>query len=533
MLGMQRTIPRNKRQAQRERQQEYNRELTMQVTSKQQQKLKEMAQKHADKYSSQFGLVNQIASAPDSGFSTSPRYAKPSRPEYPAAASGFGGGGLARTRIVPRDERQEMAGATRLNDRIIMGLEDRFRQVSKAFLAADVDRSGSLEVGELRRLCTMYNLPTDKVEAAFSLSDMDRNGKIEYQEFVQKLVRPDYPINTNAPMPGMGSQMPYGGDGGGDGGRRGGNTLGSSTLYKNTTTSMWQGPGTTNEDVRTKRTLQSEYQQELGRQVEERKARERKAKQLEMEDERRAQKQANQHNPWGRGGAGAPLTDERGHMITDLRDVHEVGNLGGLSPKFDRLHGGSNMDGGGNMSSLGTNYQRVPSYGSPSRLTRNGLVRQDGGGHGGHGGGGHGGGGSSMLPPTLTGNGRFRMSNAPPEKQMEYTARATKQEALKSVLSVQIEEKKQRQKLDKQRRMEMERREEERVRRELAEMTLQYQLEHKEKQKKEADLAEANRLQAEQAKAQAEAARKSSAAVLDMPPLTRVRKEIEPSLEAK
>ena len=62
MLGMQRTIPRNKRQAQRERQQEYNRELTMQVTSKQQQKLKEMAQKHADKYSSQFGLVNQLKS---------------------------------------------------------------------------------------------------------------------------------------------------------------------------------------------------------------------------------------------------------------------------------------------------------------------------------------------------------------------------------------------------------------------------------------------------------------------------------------
>ena len=166
------------RQDTRQRQSDYQKELDKQVNTKQQQKVQEMARKHAEKYSQQFGLVNKIAAAPDSGFSVSPRYNQqpPPRPEYDYSnnrnnATGFGGnGGLARTR--PNNtstnnnvgQRNRVTTGQELNDRLTMDLESRFTQISKAFLAADVDRSGSLEVGELRRLCQMYNLPTERVE---------------------------------------------------------------------------------------------------------------------------------------------------------------------------------------------------------------------------------------------------------------------------------------------------------------------------------------------------------------------------------
>ena len=61
----------------------------------------------------------------------------------------------------------------------------------------------------------------------------------------------------------------------------------------------------------------------------------------------------------------------------------------------------------------------------------------------------------------------------------------SKQDLLKSALSVQIEEKRIRTALDKQRRVEMERKEEERVKREQAEIKLQYQMEHRAQMKKE------------------------------------------------
>ena len=72
-------------------------------------------------------------------------------------------------------------------------LEERFRYVRQAFLAADVDRSGYLEAGELRRLCAMYNLPGGRVEEVLALCDPNRDGKITLYEFSRNLSRPDYP----------------------------------------------------------------------------------------------------------------------------------------------------------------------------------------------------------------------------------------------------------------------------------------------------------------------------------------------------
>jgi hypothetical protein len=347
-MFLNRTKPPNRRQEQRQRQQAYQKDLDAQVSNKNQTRLEEMARKHAEKYSTQFGLVNQIAAAPDSGFSVSPRYnQQPSRPEYPntigannngnGGTNAFIGGGLARTRVGLGNNNNnnnnniDIRGGQSLNDQLAMDLESRFGQISKAFLAADVDRSGSLEVGELRRLCRMYNLPTNKVESAFALSDLDHNGKIQYSEFVSKLVRKDYPGNTRAPMPGMGRtggsgyvpstnyQAPVNNQQPSDQ-----QHLKNSTRYRNSLGAMWQGPGTSNTEVQTKRALQNQYQQELAKQVYERKQRDIKAKNLELEDERRDKQEALAYNPWGKGGAGAPLMDERGRMITDLRGKLKV-----------------------------------------------------------------------------------------------------------------------------------------------------------------------------------------------------------------
>jgi hypothetical protein len=499
-MFLQRTLPPNKRQIQRQRQLEYQKDLDKQVNIKQQQKMEELAKLHAEKYSQQFGLVNKIAEAPDSGFSVSPRYNQPLRPEFDNIIGGGGGGGgeirrydgrggeigARGGRVGERDggdngrfvggglARTRRQSGQALNDQLTMDLESRFKQISKAFLAADIDRSGSLEVGELRRLCKMYNLPTNRVESAFALSDMDRNGSIDYNEFISKLVRKDYTGNTNAPMPGMG--------------RRGGvpnqydqnneqQHFKNSTRYRNSLGTMWKGSGTGVNDGKTKRALQREYQQELAKQVYERQQREKKAKQLEQEDERRAEQQATQYNPWGRGGAGAPLTDERGRMITDLRDVHEVAALGGISPKQDRVGG---VTGGGG-------YDRsMLSYGSPNGM-RGGVINQSNNRSNQN---------PKQFTASITGN---QYTTA------ENEARQMKADALKSALATQIEEKRRRQALDKQRRIEMERREEERVKREQYEIRKQYEIEHVAQQKKEADLAEANRKAAELAKQKARA----------------------------
>ena len=131
-------------------------------------------------------------------------------------------------------------------------------------------------------------------------------GKIQYSEFVSKLVRKDYPGNTRAPMPGMGRtggsgyvpstnyQAPVNNQQPSDQ-----QHLKNSTRYRNSLGAMWQGPGTSNTEVQTKRALQNQYQQELAKQVYERKQRDIKAKNLELEDERRAKQEALAYNPWG------------------------------------------------------------------------------------------------------------------------------------------------------------------------------------------------------------------------------------------
>ena len=348
--------PGKKRADRRARQQQYARDLDAQVTLRANQKVEELAKLHAERYTKEFGLADQLASKPGSGFGgpgagLSPRFGPPRV-------------GIGQPRA---SQRMQVYGeAQQLNESIVGDLEQRFRNVTKAFLAADVNRSGSLDVAELRRLCSMYNLPTAQVEAAFALSDIDGNGYISYNEFAKKLARVDY-TRTSMPLPGApgyksaGNQFPrkpgMGGlsrrivnpalesrHGNNDvqvGGNMMNNFTGNAATYTGSLKNMWQGRQPGIEEIREKKAQQNAYVSVLESQIAERKARELKAKQLEKEDEARAEAEAKRYNPWGRGGAGAPLQDETGKPITDLRDLHHAGKVGGLSPKQGGRQGSS------------------------------------------------------------------------------------------------------------------------------------------------------------------------------------------------
>eukprot|EP00946_MAST-07B_sp_MAST-7B-sp1_P004236 g4236.t1 len=352
--------PGNKRAARRRRQEEYAKSLNAQVTEKANRKVEELARAHAARYTKEFGLADQLASKPGSGFAgagagLSPRFNPP--------PIGIGQPSAA-------DRRSAADGARELSNQLVGELEERFRNVTKAFLAADVNRSGSLEVSELRRLCQMYNLPAAQIEAAFSMSDIDGNGLISYNEFANKLARLDY-SKTSMPLPGapgyesrrQGRTSRFPNKPGELGGmprsfinpalngkhaqaqlqipsqlQKSNNNQNRNfkASYTGSLNNMWQGGRPGSEEVRMKREQQNAYVNQLELQIMERKARERKAKELDEAAERRAEAEARRYNPWGRGGGGAPLQDEYGNMITDLRDLHQVANLGGVSPKQQR-----------------------------------------------------------------------------------------------------------------------------------------------------------------------------------------------------
>ena len=104
-----------------------------------------------------------------------------------------------------------------------------------------------------------------------------------------------------------------------------------------------------------------EYQRALEDQIREKAERKEREKRAKQERELREEREAANYNPWGKGGGGAPVKDDRGNVVTNLKDMRHDAN--------DRR---DNPD----------------AYRSPPPRARN----NDGGGGGGYGGGGgHGG----------------------------------------------------------------------------------------------------------------------------------------------
>ncbi|XP_069813615.1 centrosome and spindle pole-associated protein 1 isoform X2 [Dendropsophus ebraccatus] len=65
------------------------------------------------------------------------------------------------------------------------------------------------------------------------------------------------------------------------------------------------------------------YQEELERQIWERNERRRKEKEERERYDAKLEAEMKTYNPWGKGGGGAPLKDQKGNLITDLKQMHK------------------------------------------------------------------------------------------------------------------------------------------------------------------------------------------------------------------
>ena len=63
----------------------------------------------------------------------------------------------------------------------------------------------------------------------------------------------------------------------------------------------------------------SDYVRMLDEQVRLKKERKEEEKRKQREREAREEREMREYNPWGKGGAGAPLRDASGAIVTDLR----------------------------------------------------------------------------------------------------------------------------------------------------------------------------------------------------------------------
>ena len=63
--------------------------------------------------------------------------------------------------------------------------------LQRAFLSYDRDRSGFVDLDEVKRICGKYNLPLQEelLQEIVRRCDIDGNGKIDYNEFISFLVR--------------------------------------------------------------------------------------------------------------------------------------------------------------------------------------------------------------------------------------------------------------------------------------------------------------------------------------------------------
>eukprot|EP00949_MAST-11_sp_MAST-11-sp1_P000113 g113.t1 len=455
------------RAAQRQQQREYHAQLSQQVRERDSARIKEAAEAMAAKYSRE---LNASIGGP-------PPHARP-----PLAEQG----------------REKLRGA------LVDELEERFRYVRQAFLAADVDRSGYLEAGELRRLCAMYNLPGGRVEEVLALCDPNRDGKISYAEFSHNLSRPDYPGRERAaeaapvmqrpnysvhaqsheapswmaplPVPGTKRDRPgkreYGNFSHGNQQPGGGALPIGATQpphFRTALQSMWHGKpdGSAVDEAQRKK---QEWIQALEGQIRERKAREARAKQESRNRERKAEMEAASYNPWGRGGAGAPLRDDTGKIVTDLRDLHEAAEAGGLSPNG----GGAarravprwNEDAYGGGGNIG--IRAMPHFNEEQQQQQQRQQQQKNG--------------FSGMTVAIPGS---------PTRRLEASIREQKRLQLQNDLRKQVEEKRMKKEAEKRRLKELELADERRVRREQAEIRNAYLKEHKDKEEKDAAEASA------------------------------------------
>ncbi|EDO39703.1 predicted protein [Nematostella vectensis] len=87
-------------------------------------------------------------------------------------------------------------------------------------------------------------------------------------------------------------------------------------------------------DSQKKRATQQALRDELERQMKEHAQKKEKEKIEKERYERKMEAEIEAYNPWGKGGGGAPLRDQTGHLVTDLKKMHQYNQEGKIvSPR--------------------------------------------------------------------------------------------------------------------------------------------------------------------------------------------------------
>ncbi|XP_065759572.1 centrosome and spindle pole-associated protein 1 isoform X8 [Muntiacus reevesi] len=221
-----------------------------------------------------------------------------------------------------------------------------------------------------------------------------------------------------------------------------------------------------------KQSLQS-YQEALQQQIQERQERRKKEREEKEVYEAKLEAEMRSYNPWGKGGGGAPLRDDKGNLITDLNRMHRQ-NIDAYHNPDARTYEDKRA-----VVSLDQNLATSNAENQEDASNKNSGHMQ------------------TQSSPFARGN---IFSEPPTELQMKQ------QELYKNFLRFQIEEKKQREEAERERLRIAEEKEEKR----LAEQRARIQQEYEEEQEKKREKEEEQRLKNEELIRLAEERRKEA-----------------------
>nr|XP_020766235.1 centrosome and spindle pole-associated protein 1 isoform X15 [Odocoileus virginianus texanus] len=221
-----------------------------------------------------------------------------------------------------------------------------------------------------------------------------------------------------------------------------------------------------------KQSLQS-YQEALQQQIQERQERRKKEREEKEVYEAKLEAEMRSYNPWGKGGGGAPLRDDKGNLITDLNRMHRQNIDAYHNPDartYEDKRAVVSLD--QNLATSNTENQEDPANKNSGHM-------------------------QTQSSPFARGN---IFSEPPTELQIKQ------QELYKNFLRFQIEEKKQREEAERERLRIAEEKEEKR----LAEQRARIQQEYEEEQEKKREKEEEQRLKNEELIRLAEERRKEA-----------------------
>ncbi|XP_060979419.1 centrosome and spindle pole-associated protein 1 isoform X10 [Dama dama] len=221
-----------------------------------------------------------------------------------------------------------------------------------------------------------------------------------------------------------------------------------------------------------KQSLQS-YQEALQQQIQERQERRKKEREEKEVYEAKLEAEMRSYNPWGKGGGGAPLRDDKGNLITDLNRMHRQ-NIDAYHNPDARTYEDKRA-----VVSLDQNLATSNAENQEDAANKNSGHMQ------------------TQSSPFARGN---IFSEPPTELQIKQ------QELYKNFLRFQIEEKKQREEAERERLRIAEEKEEKR----LAEQRARIQQEYEEEQEKKREKEEEQRLKNEELIRLAEERRKEA-----------------------